>query len=47
MPTLTLLGPGVWIGGQGGTGVGDRAAGNGSDSGAGITGDREGVVASG
>lgn len=36
MPTLTLLGPGVWTGGQDGTGVGDRAAGNGSDSGAGI-----------
>lgn len=36
MPTLTLAGPGVWTGGQDGTGVGDRATGNASDSGTGI-----------
>lgn len=35
MPTLTLPGPGAWTGGQDETGVGDRAAGNDSDSGAG------------
>lgn len=31
MPTLTLAGPGVWTGGQDGTGVGDRATGKPSD----------------
>lgn len=36
MPILTLPGPGVWPGGQEGTRVGDRATGNGSDSGEGI-----------
>lgn len=35
-PTLTLAGPGVWTGGQDGTGFEDRAAGNTSDSGIGI-----------
>lgn len=47
MPTLTLAGPGEWTGGQGGRGVGDRATGNASDSGTGVAGGREGVVASG
>lgn len=32
MPTWTLAGPRAWTGGQGGKGLGDKAAGNGSDS---------------
>lgn len=47
MPILTLPGPGVWTGGQEGMRVGDRATGNGSDSGEGIAWGKEGVVASG
>lgn len=47
IPTLTVPGPGAWTGGKGGRGVGDRAMGNGSDSGAGIARASEGVIASG
>lgn len=46
IPTLTLPGPGVWMAGQQGTGVGDKTTGKGSGTGAANTWGREGVVTS-